>query len=496
MTTELLANLRGDTGPIGPTGPVNPSSAPTDTALAGWITTAGGSATQTAGDNRWGTVLNVKAFGATGDGVADDSTAIQAAVTAAPAGAVIWFPRGTYFCRKINGTGKSNITFDGVRGASILKFRTTGSGANDSLVGWNEAVAPGTNDHHVTFRNLTFIGVNIFNEHQAQLHLSAIDDLTVENCTFKQFQGDAIFVGRTAVGGADTGVVNRRWKIVNNFFDGVDYTNRNAISVMACDDLLIAGNTFTRCSSPTMPGAIDVEPNSFDTTASVTDLTIVNNTFKDCGGFAADIGSSIVPAASPIARWEISGNTHSGSRAGAVKLERYNRGATDADPLSDISVHDNIIGQPHATSTKYAFAVMGLRGVAIDRNKVTKWTNGVLFMGYDAASKVLDISVQGNTFRECGGGAVNYLVSLNVGARIEISRNTAVKTGTGLDALILVAGAGPTQDVIVRDNTLRGTGELLFKAAGTTTTNTNWAVGNIGGVAAVATYFGHINTPS
>lgn len=46
--------------------------------------------------DRFGDVVNVKDFGAVGDGVADDAAAIQAAVTAAGNGASVYFPAGTY----------------------------------------------------------------------------------------------------------------------------------------------------------------------------------------------------------------------------------------------------------------------------------------------------------------------------------------------------------------------------------------------------------------
>lgn len=49
-------------------------------------------------EDKGGQVLNVKAFGAKGDGVTDDTAAVQAAINAANAanGGVIYFPSGIY----------------------------------------------------------------------------------------------------------------------------------------------------------------------------------------------------------------------------------------------------------------------------------------------------------------------------------------------------------------------------------------------------------------
>jgi polygalacturonase len=60
---------------------------------------------------------NVKDYGATGNGTTDDTTAINAAVTAAPTGAQVTFPPGTY---KITApiTGKAGVRYIG-RGATI-----------------------------------------------------------------------------------------------------------------------------------------------------------------------------------------------------------------------------------------------------------------------------------------------------------------------------------------------------------------------------------------
>src|SRR5881296_1480898 len=66
-------------------------------------------------------VLNVRNYGAVGDGLVDDTDAVQAAIDAAPVGSVIYFPTGTYRLvgplepvpYGVTITGKTNLTLTG-----------------------------------------------------------------------------------------------------------------------------------------------------------------------------------------------------------------------------------------------------------------------------------------------------------------------------------------------------------------------------------------------
>lgn len=62
--------------------------------------------------------INVRDFGAVGDGVTDDSDAIQTAVHFLPVGGVLHFPQGTYLTRPV--ALKSHITLEFAAGATLL----------------------------------------------------------------------------------------------------------------------------------------------------------------------------------------------------------------------------------------------------------------------------------------------------------------------------------------------------------------------------------------
>jgi pectate lyase-like protein len=71
-----------------------------------------------------GKVLSVKDFGARGDGVSDDTPAIQAAINAAPNGSTISFPRGTYNVANFAVKNRSGLSFVGEGQSSVIKQKS------------------------------------------------------------------------------------------------------------------------------------------------------------------------------------------------------------------------------------------------------------------------------------------------------------------------------------------------------------------------------------
>jgi hypothetical protein len=72
--------------------------------------------------------LNVRDFGATGNGTTDDSTAILAAISALPAaGGTVWIPPGTYIVGRPITAAKNNIVLAGAGWGSVLKLANNAS---------------------------------------------------------------------------------------------------------------------------------------------------------------------------------------------------------------------------------------------------------------------------------------------------------------------------------------------------------------------------------
>jgi len=88
--------------------------------------TATGSTTARSLANRFADVVNVKDFGAVGDGVADDTAAIQAAINSLSSGGSAFFPRGVYLTSAELIVDTAGITLEG-QGCGDKLFTSSGA---------------------------------------------------------------------------------------------------------------------------------------------------------------------------------------------------------------------------------------------------------------------------------------------------------------------------------------------------------------------------------
>ncbi|GEM_PF-2883039 len=146
------------------------------------------------------TILNVRQYGAVGDGKTDDTAAIQAAIDAVPAsGGTVMFPPGTYIVAPKKTVGivvKSNLRLAGAGAASVLKIK-------DHLGDWQRLLSPRTLEGSVenfTVEDLAFDS-NILNNpeslinekknqsYQTFVHITSGKNLTVRRCRFAPYSG-------------------------------------------------------------------------------------------------------------------------------------------------------------------------------------------------------------------------------------------------------------------------------------------------------------------
>ncbi len=145
-------------------------------------------------------IINVKQYGAAGDGTTDDTAAIQAAIDAAPAsGATVMFPPGTYIVAPQKTVGiviKSNLRLAGAGAGSVLKIK-------EHLGNWQQLLSPRTLSGKIenfTVEDLAF-DANILNNpeslidntvdatYQTFISITAGANLTVRRCRFAPYSG-------------------------------------------------------------------------------------------------------------------------------------------------------------------------------------------------------------------------------------------------------------------------------------------------------------------
>jgi hypothetical protein len=208
------------------------------------FTQAGAGAVARTIDSKLKDVVSVKDFGAVGDGVADDTAAIQAAslAVANAGGGILHFPEGTYRYTRL--TIRSGVIFEGVgaqktflvctdfttldSGVSIgSSIRKPDDGTRASRAGFKgiffSTGAAGTAANQATYQNI--IGIN----------LCACEFTTIEECGFGGFGQGAIVFSRAEAGAEGLGFTNTTQ-------DG-NYNTVRTITIGGCG----AYNTLTSC---------------------------------------------------------------------------------------------------------------------------------------------------------------------------------------------------------------------------------------------------------
>lgn len=145
---------------------------------------------------------------------------------------------------------------------------------------------------NVKIQNITFRAENNgenFNQLLHTIRVMGVDGLTIKNCYFDDFYGDAICL-HSYGDMPSTGERTRNSNVVikdNHIKGGQHHSTRNGVSVVNGVNVSIENNIIEETSRYDMPGAIDVEANSY--AFSIDNITIKGNTIRNCGGTAGGI---------------------------------------------------------------------------------------------------------------------------------------------------------------------------------------------------------------
>jgi hypothetical protein len=394
-------------------------------------------------------------WGAKGDGKTEDTVALQAAVNSfSDKGGEIFIPDGTYI---IDSVGmKSNISLKGNSGNTILKQQKNARYCISTNPNNAKTNAPGNIRDNIKFSNITFMGsvdTYGFSEFMPLLDIRGANNVNISKCHFIGFRGDGIYIGQT--GTQDTIYHNSKIFISECVFDGINKNNRNGVSVIDGDDIVIEKCMFKNIARPDMPGAIDFEPN--EKSNIIRNIKISGNRFETIGGnniIQISITFKLGRLDKPIQNIEIINNVIEGDgKANGIYIGQP-QFADSMTPANNILVSKNIV-----RNTKRSFMIFGLKDVRMINNIF----DGCKYAPYIAYSEininVRDMKVIGNTFKNLStedGGGISIFGAYNLEFRNNTFDNIGKTNGSSGNALFFRKHGGPADYVTINNNTFKG----------------------------------------
>lgn len=227
--------------------------------------------------------INVKWFGATGDGSTDDTDAIQKACSL-PFN--VFFPEGIYFLNSYVKLLGGYLYHGAGKDVSVIvqNIPTTPPGMGGNGQFYLLSDDPSDFIEGTRLADLGFNGQNNIYGAQEWTHLLALSgtvNTIIERCGFYNMRGDGINVGS----GSDSAHLrsNNNVTIRDCLFDGgSNWKNRTGLVITNCDGILVSNNVFQNIGNTNLSfglGAIDVERNY--ATEVTRNIKMHNNYFKN-----------------------------------------------------------------------------------------------------------------------------------------------------------------------------------------------------------------------
>ena len=379
--------------------------------------------------------VSVKQYGAVGDGVTDDSTAINNAL--ASSNYSIYFPAGTYI---INSrlTAYTSNKYIWSNGDATIKI------ASGVATGFSAIAVRGSN---VILKNLTIDGnlsaVPVSGDNSGislEPNAGTLDRVSIDSCTLQNFIGYGIY-------SFSSGTLTNL-KITNSRF--INFTSAVAVPPgsiqLVTPDL--SNITVTGCKFTNTTGCGIALRSQNGTTVS-TNIIISNNIIENQNYLYTSIGCEIWYGKNVA----IVDNVF---RQGRMGVSLYNDPSTPGNTIS-------ITGNTFDTHSYYAIEAGNTNGLTISGNSFDNFGYGVIF--YNGAK---DVVVVGNAFKNAYAGSVS---GSNLGWAVQLNGNAA---GLGYERFVISDNtffncSGVRSDYLT-------TGEITNNIFETTSTNNICAI--------------------
>ena len=390
-------------------------------------------------------IINVKDFGATGDGITDDTRSIQNAIDAASSNSLttVYFPAGIYniasyttttnflenYCLKLH----SNLSFTGDGDISIIKLADHIFDKKDTAA--NAHIFYGSKVKNISFSNLmidmnggnNLVPPNVIKNHSA-IFTSLGENYHIYNLTIKNCSGTNML--NIMSRGKNLIIENCRFINGGNYV-GILQPNNNQVDFSFIesewDSTIVRNNIIqqqnTNIALDNYSGGIELHGSSSSAsdntiegcwpaiyiTSSGSDLknvAIVNNTILNC------VTGISFWVETPISNILIINNriqlTHSRSKklnlcAGIIvpngNAREYNNRLANAAPISNLQIKGNIFEADSMSNLSAAMVLHSLQRSSIENNTITGMNyGGVVLLG--SKWGIDSLVVKNNTFKD------------------------------------------------------------------------------------------------
>jgi len=225
--------------------------------------------------DRFADTVNVKDFGAVGDGVTDDTAAIQAAVDSNASS--VFVPSGRYAISRVNVNSPVRIVGESrelLNGSVLIPYDTTGQSASNTMIniqsddvsigniGFDLIASPNPNDENLD-QGTPYYAVRVleksdnlgyarfefknlhFDKGRNQLKLENSEDVLVEDCIFENADNGWGCASRSGKRQTYNRITSRNHNTANTSVGGADGIKISTDPDTYVDDIKITNCTFT-----------------------------------------------------------------------------------------------------------------------------------------------------------------------------------------------------------------------------------------------------------